>query len=126
MMTINGLILALIETKHFVIIFVCFLFILVSLKTFIIHEFSEHATHNFKLHKSTDCHKSASIALSNKRVQGNNQSSKINADNFDLSLSRYREDHIKKNREYLSHFVEISLFLAKQGMSYRGHQEEKT
>ena len=59
---------------------------------------------------STICQKSASIPLSNSIIQSNKQYSRINSDDFDLIFKIPRRK-IQKFR----------IFLAKQGMSYRGH-----
>lgn len=39
-------------------------------------------------------------------------------------LSSFHQKEVAKNRMYMSYLIEIVLYLAKQGISYRGHNEK--
>lgn len=39
-------------------------------------------------------------------------------------LSSQHQQQIMKNRNYLTHLIDIALYLAKQGISFRGHDEK--
>lgn len=38
-------------------------------------------------------------------------------------LSSAHREQIRKNRQYISHLIDIVLFLGKQGVAFRGHYE---
>lgn len=39
-------------------------------------------------------------------------------------LSSQHQQQITKNRNYLTHLIDIALYLTKQGISFRGHDEK--
>ncbi|XP_060872929.1 zinc finger MYM-type protein 1-like isoform X1 [Metopolophium dirhodum] len=39
-------------------------------------------------------------------------------------ISSFHKEEVAKNRKYMSYLIEIVLYLAKQGISYRGHDEK--
>jgi len=39
-------------------------------------------------------------------------------------LSSQHQQQITKNRNYLTHLIDIALYLAKQGISFKGHDEK--
>lgn len=40
-------------------------------------------------------------------------------------LSTAHQEQIKKNRLYIKYLIEFTLYLAKQGIAFRGHNEDE-
>ena len=77
----------------------------------------EHATVQFKKHESASSHKAASLSL-NARIHKDIDKTSINQE-----IESLRRENVKNNREYMRGLISTILFLAKQNIAMRGHNE---
>lgn len=70
---------------------------------------------SFKEHETSAVHKESMVAFQDSKVHGD----------IVQQLQTGSESEIKERREYLRRIVNITMFLAKQGISFRGHDESE-
>lgn len=80
-----------------------------------------------KIKEKLDKHGSCRNHLENMEKWTNFQETKKSgADAVSFQLSTTHRDHIMKNRKYIKSIANIALLLARQGLAYRGDQEDET
>jgi hypothetical protein len=75
------------------------------------------STNKFAAHERSACHREATIMMNNRLKAAENKTS------INQVLESRRAEHVKRNREYMSYIVESNLFLAKQNIAARAHDE---
>lgn len=71
-------------------------------------------------HESSDLHKTCVI----KHAEWQRLKSSESRDVLDQVIS-YRQEVVAKNRRYLTKIIDILLYLSRQGLAFRGHEEKK-